>query len=123
MRKISDYKDEEALDLLADIIEPASNIFADDKVKNAFKGSKDKSMIKVAKVIIENHKGDIMEILAKLDGKKREDFHCNVLTLPIAVLQILQDKELVDFFSYAVENAGKSVSIDAMGNIGVTGED
>lgn len=122
MKKLSEYKDEEALDLLADIIEPASVIFSDDKVKDTFKKAKGKSIIPLAKIIIQNHKNEIMDILARLDGKRREDFHCNVLTLPITVMQILQDKELIDFFSFAVENEGKNVSLDVMGNIGVTEE-
>lgn len=122
MKKLSEYKDEEALDLLADIIEPASVIFSDDKVKDTFKKAKGKSIIPLAKIIIQNHKNEIMDILARLDGTERNEYHCNVLTLPITVMQILQDKELIDFFSFAVENEGKNVSLDVMGNIGVTDE-
>lgn len=119
MKKLSEYKDDEALDLLADIIEPASVIFADDQVKASFK---DKNKLKAAKVVIKNHKKEIVEILARLDGVPVKEYHCNVFTLPIVVLQILQDKELVDFFVSAVGAEDAIVSGELTANTEGTGE-
>ena len=39
MRKLSEIKGEEALDVLAEIIEPAAEIFTDENVKNALRGT------------------------------------------------------------------------------------
>ena len=119
MKKLSEYKDDEALDLLADIIVPASTIFADKQVKDAFKSQ---NKLKAAKVVIKNHKKEIVEILARLDGVSAEDYHCNVFTLPVVVLQILQDKELVDFFSSAVGAEDVNVSSELTANTEETEE-
>lgn len=120
MKKLSEFKDEEALDLLADIIEPASAIFTDKDVRAAFK--EENKLPKVTKIAIKKHKSELIEILAKMEGKEPSEYHCNVLSLPIAVLKILQDQELVDFFSSAVGVAEESASIGLMQNTKETEE-
>ena len=99
MKKLSDYRDDDALDLLADIIEPATEIFADAEVKNAFS----KSKLAAVRVAIKRHKTELMQIMARMDGVAPEDFHCNVLTLPARLLQILSDEELTAFFTDAAQ--------------------
>ena len=94
--KISEFKDEAALDLLADILEPVSEIIADPEVKAAFEGNK---KIKAVSVMIKNHKPETLTILARLAGKPVDEFECNVFTLPLKILEILNDKTLIDFFS------------------------
>ena len=46
--KISDVKNEEALDLLADILEPASEIIADEEVKKAYKNKGNKLTLELS---------------------------------------------------------------------------
>ena len=114
MRKFKDYKDEEAIDLLADIIEPAYNIMSDETVRKAFKS--EKKLISLAKTICTNHKKEVFEILAAMDGKKVEDYHCTFFTLPFRVLEILNNQELLDFFSSAAGMTASESSISAMEN-------
>ena len=60
--RISEFKGEKALDLLAEIIEPAAAIFADEKVTNAFKKDTDenkKGIPALAAHIFKNHKADV----------------------------------------------------------------
>ena len=94
--KLSDYKNEEALDLLAELIEPASKIMSDKNVQKLIKG---KNKTGVVKTIIKSHKSEIIEILAILDGVPVDQYECNVLSLPIKLLELLNDKELVNFFT------------------------
>lgn len=94
MKKLSEYRDEEALDLLADLLEPAETIFSDKDVQSA----NSKSMWKAVKVAIKKHKKEVMEIMATLDGVPVEDLHINVLSLPIKVMEVISDKDLVNFF-------------------------
>ena len=94
MKKLSEYRDEDALDLLADLIEPAETIFSDKDVQSA----NSKSMWKAVKVAIKKHKKEVMEIMAILDGAPVEDLHINVLSLPIKVMEVISDKDLVNFF-------------------------
>ena len=110
--KLSDYKNEQALDLLADIIEPASSIFSDGAVKKAFEtGNK----IKAIQVAIKSHKSEIIEILATFDGIPVEKYECNVLTLPVKVLEILNDPILTSFFSSQRLTGEKPVSVAVTG--------
>ena len=94
--KLSEYKNEQALDILADILEPSSKSFSDKEVKEAF-GTGDK--IKGIKTVIKTHKKEIIEILAVLDGVPVAEYECNVLTLPVKLLEILNDTDLMSFFS------------------------
>ena len=94
--KLSEYKNEQALDILADILEPSSKIFSDKEVKKAFEtGDK----IRGIKAAIKTHKSEIIEILAVLDGVPVAEYECNVLTLPIKLLEILNDTDLMSFFN------------------------
>ena len=94
--KLSEYKNEEALDILADILEPSAKIFSDKDVKQAFEKGGQISGIKAA---IKGHKTEIIEILAVLDGVPVAEYECNVLTLPVKLLEILNDTDLMSFFS------------------------
>lgn len=95
MKKLSEYKDGEALELLADIIEPVTIIVADKKVYKEFK----KTKIKGVSYVLKHHKEQVVPILAALEGVPEKEYHCNIITLPKVLLEIVNDKELVDFFN------------------------
>ena len=94
--KISEYRDEAALELLANISEPAIEIFADEQLADLIRQKKSGKAVSVA---IKNHKKEVMELLAALEGVPVEEFHCSVFTLPAKLIEILSDKELIAFFS------------------------
>lgn len=95
--KLSEYKDGEALDLLAELIDPVSTIASDKRIAELVKAKAGK--LKVVQYAIKNHKEQILQILAAIDGVPVEEYHCNVLTLPLKVLEILNDEDLMDFFT------------------------
>lgn len=95
MKPLSEYKDEEALDMLADLIDPVINIFGDKEVADWYKAG---VIIKSVQVAIKNHKDDVINMLAVLEGVPKEDYHCNLLTLPKMLVNIWNDPELRDFF-------------------------
>ena len=99
MRRLSDFKDDEALDVLCDLIEPACEIMADETVQKAFEQGSGMTMVQAVKLIIKGHKRAVMEIMAALEGVPVEEFHCNLLTLPMQVMQILNDNDLKNFFT------------------------
>lgn len=94
MKKLSEYKNEEALDLLAEIIDPVALIFADKK----FVENLQKNKLSAIKYVLKEHSKSILEILASLDGVPVEEYECNVITLPITLMQVLNDEDLLDFF-------------------------
>jgi hypothetical protein len=105
--KLSDYKDEKALDLLAELIEPATEILSDTEIRNAATGSTKAAAVSIA---IKKHKSAVMTILAALDGVPVEEYHCSVLTLPLKLLEILNDKETMQLFRYAGQTAEQTAS-------------
>lgn len=95
--KLSEYKDGEALDLLAELIDPVATIASDKQIAELVKAKAGK--LKVVQYVIKSHKEQILQILAAIDGVPVEEYHCNALTLPLKVLEILNDKDLMDFFT------------------------
>lgn len=110
--KISEFQNEDALDLLADLIDPVSNILADDEVIKSLNTNK----ISMVKTIIKTHKKEVIEILARLDGVPVEEYKVNVFTLPIKLIEILNDEGLVNFFDSQQVQPEKTSSGLAMVN-------
>lgn len=116
MRKLSEYKDDEALDLLAELLEPAALIMADKQIAELMKADKKMPAIKAA---IKNHKRQVMEILAAMDGVPVDKYHCNIFTLPARLLDILNDEGLQALFtSRAQERTQRTSSGPVTGNTG-----
>lgn len=95
MRKLSEIKGEEALDVLAEIIEPAAEIFTDENVKKALKSE---SRIKAAKIILKDHKKAILALMAALEETPVEEYNPTLLALPALILGVLNDPELNSLF-------------------------
>lgn len=94
--KITDFKNEDAIELIADLIEPISEISTDKElVKLLKKGDK----IKAIQQGLKNHKSSIIQILAILNGVPVEEYSCNPITITKDLLVILNDKELMEVFS------------------------
>lgn len=96
MRKLSEIKGEEALDVLAEIIEPAAEIFSDENVKNAVKAEKNKA--KAVKIILKDHKKAILALMAVLEGTPVEEYKPTLLALPALIIGVLNDPELNSLF-------------------------
>lgn len=110
--KLSEYQNEEALDLLCDIIEPTARILGDKEMLMATKRKCTK--IEAVKIAVKNHESDVIEILARLDGIPKEEYKCNIITITMKLLEILNDKELTDFFT------SQAQMVDSMSSGNVT---
>ena len=95
MRDLAEIKDNEALDLLADMLEPMITISSDPELKKM----KGEDRLKIVQYIIRNHKEPIMQILAMLDGVPVEEYHCSVLTLPATLLELFNHPEVSKLFT------------------------
>ena len=94
--KLSEYQGEAALDILADLIEPAGEIMSDKEIGDVFK----KNRFKAIGLAIKNHKKAVMQIMATMDGVPVDEYKCNVFTLPVKILELLNDSELIRLFTY-----------------------
>lgn len=97
--KLSEYKGEQALDMLADLLEPATAIMADKEIARLVKAKM--PPIKSVKVAIKNHKQEVIEILAILDGADPKEYaeKVNLFTLPAKLLEIFNDPDLMSLFT------------------------
>ena len=94
--KLSEYQGEAALDLLADLIEPAGEIMADKEIGELFK----KNRLKAIGLAIRNHKKSVIQIMATMDCVPVDEYKCNVFTLPVKILELLNDPALIQLFTY-----------------------
>lgn len=96
--KLSDYKGEEALDVLADIIEPLTVILGDPKMQEL--AEKEAAPVAYIKPILKDHKKEIIEVLARLENETVEQYksHMTILSLPVALLSLINDPEVQNLF-------------------------
>jgi hypothetical protein len=111
--KLSEIKGEEALDVLADIMEPAAIIMADERVLETVQS--EPQLVAAAK-ILKWHKKEILTVLAYLNQEDPETFKPSILALPRMVLELINDPEVKDLFrSQGLTMEGES-SISASEN-------
>ena len=111
--KLSEYQGEAALDILADLIEPVGEIMTDKEIGEVFK----KNRFKAIGLAIKNHKNAVMQIMATIDGVPVEEYKCNVFTLPVKILELLNDPDIVQLFTYQGQTGGANSSGSASENI------
>ena len=94
--KLTEYQGEAALDILADLIEPVGEIMADKEIGEVFKENR----FRAIGLAIKNHKKAVMQIMATMDGVPVEEYKCNVFTLPVKILELLNDPDIIHLFTY-----------------------
>lgn len=115
--KLSEYKNEDAIELLGEIIEPVTKVMGDSELKEILSNQSNKNKkLTVVSFVLKKHKSEVIEILAKLDGKKVDEYECNIFTLPMKVMEILNDEELQLFFKSQVDEIVKEGTGSAMAN-------
>ena len=108
--KLSEIKGEQAIEVIADLIEPITNIATDKNCADAFNATQKEGETKeetAARHIKEKipylmkaHKKDVAKIVGILEGKDPEEL--NILQIFTAVIELLNDKALMQLFSSAV---------------------
>ena len=111
MGRIVDARGEEALDVLADLLEPVSAIAADKEIAEISKNNG--SVGQLCAAILRRHKPEVMEIMAIDDGKtvEEESGLLSVISVParlLALMNIPAVKEML--FSSAETNKDETGS-------------
>ena len=105
--RLSDFENEDALDLLADIIEPASEIMGDGKIAKMFREWKPPLLI--CAEILRHHKKSAVEIIAAMHKESPDTIRFNAITLAKDVLDLLNDPAVqMVFTSQSQESENKS---------------
>lgn len=97
--RLSDIKGDEALDMLADLLEPIVELATDKEIT----GNMGKDNMKAVKIAIKNHKGAITTILAILNKENLKTYKPNLLELPAMLVDVFNDPELIRLFQSQVQ--------------------
>lgn len=116
MRKLSEIQNEDALDVVVDLIDPVIEICQDTDLKAVMEKGDKMAAVKIA---IKNHKKSVLLILAILDGEPVEKYKVNLLQLPGKLLELFNDPDMMDFF----KSQGLKISDASSGSATVNTEE
>lgn len=95
--KLFEAKGEDAIELLADLLDPISIISTDQKVVTCLRT---KQYIKAIKFGMKSHPKETLQILALCDeGCPAEEYHPSALEIPVKLLQILNHPDVGKLFT------------------------
>lgn len=106
MKLLSDYKDEEAIELWADLLDPLSVILSD---KDFTSGLKGKSYLVMAKDIMKKYSHEAVEILKRIDPDEIDGMNL-LLRLVNLLADIGRNKEIMGFFGSSAQEMSESES-------------
>ena len=118
--RLSELRDEEALDALAELIDPVFEILGDPEIAAIERQGKPRSeMIKIA---LKKHKKAIIQILAATERVPVEEYHVDILTLPKKLIETLNDPDIQSLFSSQSQMTTGKSSGSATENIKAEGK-
>lgn len=94
---LSDFKDDEAIALVADLMLPIVEIMADSEVAESLRSGKPKLLL--ASTMLKKHPASIRHIFAILN--RVDEYHCTPVTLLKDLVDLLNDEELQELFTSA----------------------
>lgn len=94
MRKLSEIYGDEAVDVLAELLDPAFVIMNDKEFRAIFENHE--PVVNVARYIVKNYRNEAMHLLTVLSGE--EEYNPSVIGLIKDVASLFEDEELIDFF-------------------------
>lgn len=115
--KLSDIKGEQALEAMADLIDPVAEIAQDKKLVGFIRG---KSYAEAVKLGLKKHQKAILTILAILNQQDVKTYEPSLAEIPKMLLDLFNDKELLNLFSSQVEQTKETSSSPAMENTGAS---
>lgn len=107
MKRLSDYKGDEAIELWADLLDPISDILTDKEVAKVTQ--KGEAPIKIAKTILKNHKSEAADILLRIDPEPLDGFNF-IMRLVNLIAEIGENNEIKSFFGYAAQEKAENKS-------------
>lgn len=113
--RLSEFRDERAVEVVADLLGPIGRIAAN--AKNA--EAKGRSMAEFAGALLRNNPRDVLDMLAILDGRDPAGYHCTAAGILAGLLDMLNDPELMQLFGLRSGNTASSGS--ASENTGALG--
>ena len=110
---LSEVKGKDALNLLADILDPIVEISTDPEVEKVYRSGKNMDVIKT---IIKLHADEILYVMAKLDGQNPETYEPSLAEIPVKLITLFNDPAFVQFFPSRGQKTDKTSSGSATEN-------
>lgn len=106
MRSLTEIKGDKALDLVADLLEPVTEIFSDAEVAKAY----NVSILNAIKVAVKNHKKAVKTIVALMNEEDPETYEPNAVEIPATLYQVVTDREIQNLFTSQGQNSSENTS-------------
>jgi hypothetical protein len=107
MKKLTDYKDDDAIELWCDLLDPLSAILTDAEIRKVVTSGKPK--IEIAKEVLRLHKKEAVEIMLRIDDTPIDGLNI-IMRLMALLSDIGQNDEIKGFFGYAEQAQTDSAS-------------
>lgn len=111
--KINEIKNEQAIELLADMFDPIAEIATDTEVVSAARLN---NKIDTVKLILKNHSRAVFELMAMSEGIPVDEYECDVLTLPVKLVELFNRPEFTFLFQSQGQKMGETSFGSAMEN-------
>lgn len=118
IKNLADIKGDAALELVADLIDPVTEIMSDPVVAAAYRGTEKEpgSKAKAIKVAIKAHKKAVTTILALMDEEDPKTYQPSAMVIPVRLLQILNDPDMNSLFTLPDQSSEENTSGSASEN-------
>lgn len=118
MKKLSEYTDGDALDMIADMLGPIVSMTKNEKFM-AVMDDKEATRLEKIQTALKVCKDDVINILAILNGVPVEEYHCSIASIMVDITNLFADKEFTGFF----ESQGQKNSNTTSGSVTENTED
>ena len=111
------YKDingDEALDVLADLMDPIETIAKDKELVRKLRAKEYKTAIQMA---LRTYKPEVLTILALLNRENPKTYQPNILKIPLMLLEVLNDPDITVLFTSQAQTPEETQSGPASENI------
>lgn len=96
--RLSEFKDEKAIEVVAALMEPLSRITLSESVQQLY--TKGAQSYEFAAVILKNNAKEIKDIFAILNGKDPKTYHCNAATILKDTISMFSDPDMMTLFGF-----------------------
>jgi len=106
--RLSNFKDEKAIEVVAALMEPIGNIASNPENKKV--QEEGNTMAHVAGAFLRNNPKDVKTILAILDDKDPTDYHCTAASVLADALDLFSDPDFMALFGLQRQTSASSGS-------------
>lgn len=114
MKRISEYKGDVAIEMLADMLEPVGEIMTD---KDVVALAKEKNKLPAISRALKSHKKAVIRIMAVMTQNDPQTYEPNLFELPAMLIQLFNDPDVMSLFMWQGQMEAQTPSGSATENI------